>query len=115
MNNIVRKIRMSKIGCYNIKESEKELFEFIDNNLLNLKIKFMIDWHPNYNLYFNSADENILQHNHMNGNLFVSNKLIWSVFETKFNYSYKEISDLIANIVEYAYKLKDISPENDFF
>lgn len=36
--NILRKIRLNKLKFYTIKIDEKDLFEFVDNNLLNLKI-----------------------------------------------------------------------------
>lgn len=39
MNNIVRKIKLSKLGCYQIKDDELELFKWIEYNLLNLEIE----------------------------------------------------------------------------
>lgn len=35
--NIIRKIKLRKLGCYQTKDSEKDLFDFIETNLLGLK------------------------------------------------------------------------------
>ena len=45
-----------------------------------------------------------------NGDLWVLNKQIWSVFETKYGYNYMEIRELITHLVWKHLKLKDVTP-----
>ena len=107
--NIIRKIKINSLGMYEFNDSEKELCEFIIYNMLNLK-QVELKEYPNYIMYFNDKEENIFQHNFKYNNFYVNNELIWSVFETKFDYNYKETSNLIKGIVEQTYKLQDITP-----
>jgi len=86
-----------------------ELIEFIYNNLLNLKQVKLKDY-PNDIFYFKD-DKVIFEQYLLNTTLFFVNYyLIWGVFETKFNYNYQEIRNLIKRIVEQSYKMTEITP-----
>src|SRR6478735_6283393 len=94
--NIIRKIKLESLRYYVCKDNkEKELFEFIKDNLLNLKQVSLKDF-PDYIFYF--KDDNCI--------------FIWKVFETKFGYNYQEIQKLIKGIVEQAYKLSEVIPNS---
>lgn len=113
-SNITRKIRLSKIGCYQIKESEKELFNFIENSLMGLKAVELKDY-PNFVMYFNNDNKNILQYKrniNRDSWLGVNNLDIWNIFQTQFYYCEKETKQLIKNIVGETYKLKNVNPVN---
>lgn len=112
-HNIVRKIRLSKLGCYNFKSiKEKELFEFVDKNLLGLKIVKLKGYtYHNFIMYFNNKDIHILQHNLENNYLYVSDELIWSVFKKEFGCNDDEIKHIIKNVMEQMYKIKNILPK----
>lgn len=105
--NIIRNIRLSKLGIYQIKESEKDFFDFIQKNLFGLK-PVKSDVYSNYIMYFNRKGENIFQHSLNSNYLYISYNLIWQQFEKKFKYNYQEIIDLIKYVVEKIYKLKDV-------
>lgn len=51
--NIVRKIKLNTLGCYNFKSiKENELFNFIKNNLFNLKIIELSVYYKDTVFYF---------------------------------------------------------------
>lgn len=62
MINIIRKIRLNKLGCYNFKnEIEIEIFKFIENTLLGLtsvnsKNFDEFKFRDSYLLYFNKNE-----------------------------------------------------------
>jgi len=107
--NIIRKIKLNSLGMYEFNDSEKELYEFIKDNFLNLKQVILRDY-PNYIFYFKD-DKCIFQHTFKSNNFYVRYSFIWKVFEIKFNYNYHEISNLIKDIMKYAYKLNEIKPK----
>src|SRR6478735_5117708 len=114
--NIIRKIKINSLGMYEFNDSEKELLEFIKENMLNLKIIELKNY-PDYIMYFNDKGENIFQQDLKTPWFYVRYNLIWKVFETKFNLNYKETSNLIKGIVEQAYKLQGVTPffESKFY
>lgn len=107
--NIVRKIILNELGCYQIKESEKKLFKFVKCNLLGLKPVNMSN--SDYIMYANSDNENIFQYNIKSYYLYVNQNLIWSKLESEFGYSYDETKNFIKIVAEQAYKLKNVTPE----
>lgn len=98
---------MSKLGTYVIKTNEKELFDFVDINLLGLKV-VKLDEYPYFIMYFNSDDKCIFQYNFKNNYLYVSHILIWRKLDSTFGYSYDEIKELINIVVKQAYNLKGV-------
>src|SRR6478735_7507438 len=107
MKNIFRKIKLNDLGFYECNDIEKELLNFIKDNFLNLKQVILRDY-PNYIFYFKD-DKCIFQHTFKSNNFYVRYSFIWKVFEIKFNYNYHEISNLIKDIMKYAYKLNTIN------
>jgi len=103
--NILRKIKINSLGMYEFSESEKELFEFIKENILNLK-QVQLEKYPDYLFYFKD-DKCIFQQDLKFYWFGVSYKLLWSVFENKFGYKYNETRDLIKDIVKEAYKIQE--------
>lgn len=107
--NIVRKIRLNKLGCYEFKDYEKDLFIFINKNILNLK-KFTLEEYPSFIFYFNSKNKSVFQHN-LNNNSFYINRDIWNVLYDKYNYKDFEIKKNVKEIFMDSYKIKeDIQP-----
>src|SRR6478735_2045338 len=113
MMNIIRKIKINSLGMYEFNDSEKELVNFIKENMLNLK-QVKLKYYPISNFYFKD-DKYIFQHNFKSNDFYVNDELIWEVFKTKFGYNYQEIYNLIKGIVEQAYKLSDIIPIKGIF
>lgn len=111
--NIVRKIRLSKLDCYQIKESEKELFDFVETSLLRLKCVRLTEY-PEYDMYFNSEGKNIFQHDLKNNYLYINYNLIWLKFETDFGYNYDKIKEIVKNVAEQGYKLKNTIPFEEY-
>lgn len=109
-SNIVRKIRLSRLGCYEIKSNERKLFEFIDKNLLGLKT-IVLDDHPSFIMYFNNDNKNVFEYKKENGNTMLGvNPLIWEKIKDDFYFTDEGVKILIKNIVENAYNLKHIKP-----
>lgn len=106
-SNIVRKIKLSKFGSYLIKDNEKELFDFIEHNLMGLK-SVELKRYPDYIMFFNNENENVFQYNILLNTLYVNTDLIWKILYRKFQYNADEIDLLISNIVKQAYKLNDV-------
>jgi len=122
--NIVRKYKLSLIKYNSLTEKElvdlnlifnyvkyckenEEIINFIYNNLLNLKQVKLLEW-SNREFWF-KEDKCIMELN--SDNCFgINYKLIWYVFETKFNYNLLQIRDLIKFIVINHYKLQNIIP-----
>src|SRR6478735_3307862 len=103
--NIIRKIKLERLGYYNCKNNkEKELFEFIKEKLLNLK-QVILKYYPDYIMYFKD-DKCIFEQNLNSSWVYVNYHLICYIFETKFNYNHKETKQLIKSIVEQTYKLE---------
>lgn len=101
--HIVRKIQLSKLGSYQIKDNEKTLFEFVENNLLNLKsiksIKNIDCIH-----YFNNKKENILTYNSKNKILEINFLLVWKYLIIGSN-NVIEAKEFIKNIIKQVYKM----------
>jgi len=87
-----------------------EIIEFTYNNLLNLKLVRLKDY-PNYN-YWVKDDKIIFEYHLTYKFLYVNHELIWEVFGNKFGYNYEEPKQLIKGIVEQAYKMQGVTPEN---
>jgi len=93
----------------NYSKENFELIEFIYYNILNLKQVRLKGFH-NFLFYF--KDDECIFEQDLNCTWFgVNNYLIWSVFETKFNYNYQEIGEFIKDIVGKAYKLNEVTPD----
>jgi|ERR1035437_1388790 hypothetical protein len=104
---------MSKLTRHVLYEKfsrEKAAENFFVGFLNDHKIR-MSDEYPGYVFYVKN-DEIFIEHNQKNGNLWVSYKQIWSVFETKYGYNYIEIRELITHVVWKHLKLKDVTPAN---
>lgn len=114
MSNIVRNIKLSKIGCYQIKDDEKNLYQYIEKNLLNLKIvvlKKYIGWV----FYFNSNDKCIFMF-YIIDNIIYINIFLLNIFIHIFNYKKEdEIKIIIYNILSNDYKIKNIQINNFYF
>jgi len=104
--NIIRKIKINSLGMYEFNDSEKELFYFIKENMLNLK-QVKLEKYPNYIFYF--KDDKCILEQDLNCDWFGVRYLdIWEIFQYKFNYNYKETKQLIKSIIEQAYKLNGV-------
>lgn len=104
--NIVRKILLNRLGTYVVKTKERKLFEFVENNLMGLKAVELIKY-PKFVMYFNRDGKNIFQYNLEDNDLYVNNTLIWSKFQPYFGYDYNETSEIINNVIEKVYKIKN--------
>jgi len=104
--NIIRKIKLNQLGYYEFKDSEKELSEFIKENLLDLKEIKLEHKLNSVIMYFNNKDENIFQYHLNSNNFYFRLDYIGEVFEKKFNYNFQQTTTLIKNIMEQTYKLK---------
>lgn len=110
--NIIRKIKLSKLGCYQIKDCEKELFYFIEKNIIGLKIVKNKEYFNCIDL-LNNNDKWIfmldLNNNGYDFNYLHSNyELVWEPFHIKFEYSYMDTHHIIKELIEDAYKFKNI-------
>jgi len=87
-----------------------EVIDFMYNNFFNLEqVKFKK--YPYYLFYFREDNDKFIFRQDLNSSwVGVNDDLIWSVFEDKFGYNYKEIETLIKSIVEQIYKLNSIFP-----
>lgn len=109
--NIVRKIRLSKLDCYQIKDDESELFEWIEQNIMGLK-NVVLKEYPDYVMFLNKEGRNIFKYDFKNNDFSVRHDLIWSVLKNRFKYDSDQIGILIKNIVQQLYKLNDIDPKS---
>ena len=107
--NIVRKIKLEKLGYYICKDNkEKELFEFIKENLLNLT-EVKLEYYKNEIFWF-KKDKCIFNQPLNSDWFYVNDKLILEVFKTKFNYNNQELQHLIKGIIEKTYKIQFVIP-----
>lgn len=91
--NIIRKIRLNNLGYYQIKDNEKDSFEFIKTNLLNIKpVIFNKDI-----MYFNNDRKMIFQYNLDNNNLY-TNDFIFNALENDYMYKDDDIYMILLNI-----------------
>ena len=95
-----------------IDDKEKELFEFIKDNLLNL---------TEVKLYEFSNEKYWVKENKIIFKRYLESKwidinyvLIWKIFETKFGYNYDQTRDLIKGVVEEVYKLQNKVPYKSY-
>lgn len=112
MKNILRKIRLNKLECYQTKDNEKVLFDFIEDNILNL-LKRKLDEYPYAEFYFN-LNKCIFLHNKYSKTVYISVN-IWNEFQIKYNFDSDEIESMIKNIINNHYKINNvkISQTND--
>lgn len=96
--NIIRKIKLSNLGYYTLNESERQIEEYINDYILNLR-KFYITNSKNFIFYYKGDIMNwIFIHD------ITSNKIIFNYFiDIKFNHYNIDIK----YICEYFYKLKN--------
>lgn len=119
--NIIRKIKLNKLDCYQIKDSEKELYEFIKSELFNLRI-IEIDEYPHLIYYFNKMNECVFIYNTIKDDFYNynnSNRLwvrfsLWLKFQSIFEYKYEKICKIISHIVEFKYKLLNTIPSDEY-
>lgn len=104
-DNIIRKIRLSGLDCYHVKDNESELFEFIKDNLLGLEA-VRLDRYPDYIMYFKNG-KIIFQHFLKNNILYINFELVWSILDKMLNIEdYDDTNNSIKSIIEQAYKIK---------
>jgi hypothetical protein len=99
-NDIIKKIKYGRL-----KPEEKW---FIDI-LWNLK-EYTSDKYTD-RIYYKKDKELLFEYNQKNGYFHCSYEKIWSVFESKFNLNYNEISSLIKGMVEEHLKLRSVTPQ----
>jgi|SRR6478735_7616318 len=104
--NIIRNIKLESLGYYQYKDNnEKELFEFIKNNLLTLKKVKLFD---EINKIFYFKDDNCIFIHDSKINNFNLKYKIWLIFVNNFNCTNKETKEIVSNIAKYHYKLNGI-------
>lgn len=108
--NIIRKIKLNSLGCYNFKPEENDLIEFVKDNLLGLKLMF--DKKVNNNYYVNNNDREIIRYCMLYNDLYINYALIWNKFKTKFKLDDSDIEILMKDIVVKCYNIKII---NNFY
>lgn len=104
--NLIRKYKCYK--SFNIvDEKTKEIFDFVDENILNLE-KF--EWEDakwkNLIFYMNSNGKCILEFYLKHGWLYVSFPDFWHVLEYKYKLNYSEINEYIKYQITKLYKIK---------
>ena len=105
--NIVRKIKLEKLGYYTYKDNrEKELFEFIKNNLLNLKEIYLDEYH-NEVFWFNK--ENVVFIYSLKYLCVDIRHDIWNFIETQLKFTYEETNIILRNIIKENYKINVIT------
>jgi len=101
--NIIRKIKLEQLGYYKYKDNkEKELFDFIKNNLLNLT-EVILESYSTSKFYFKN-DKLIFE---MDSNLiilWVNYNLVWKILKNNFEYKEVEVHNLILNITTDIFK-----------
>lgn len=107
MLNVVRKIRLSKLECYQIKDKEKQLFNFIENYLFKLKPVKLKEYH-NYIMYFDYDNKCIFQYDLNYHHFGINNELFFKFIDNKFSDNYGEIINIIEDIVTKFYNIKNI-------
>lgn len=117
--NIVRKIRLSKLGCYNFKSvKEKEMFDYVEHNLLGLKL-VELEEYSEYVYFFNKEDKCVFRYNPSDKLFLIRYHFVWEVFANKFKYSYQsyqryqKTKEFFQSIIEYVYKIKDVEIDVD--
>lgn len=104
--NIIRKIKLEKLGYYQyINNEEKELFIFVKENLLNLKKVKLKDYSSKI-FYFKDNNCIFIYDNKINN--FNFKYKFWLIFINNFNYTNKETKEILKSIVIYHYKLTGI-------
>lgn len=112
--NIVRKIRLNKLGCYDFKSvKEEKLSKFIEKKLMKLIIVKLKNY-PKYIMFFNRQGKNIFQYDLKYNDLHVSG-FVWEVLEIEFEYDFLEIRYLINDVMEKTYKMKETRPTKYFY
>jgi len=102
--NIVRKIKLEQLGYYKCKDNkEKELFDYIENNMLNLK-KIQLIKYPDHIFYF-KGNKCIFKHN------LILNLLCFRhidlLFFSKLLFN-KQTNNLLNNIAKNITKIENI-------
>lgn len=108
--NISRKLKLSELGIYTIKETEIELFDFIKNNLINLKIK-----NDNHEIIFMKSNKWHFTYSLSSNELCVESYIIWKMLRLYFRYDIEEAEYLIEDIMKHYYKIKNIAYINSNF
>jgi GH35 family endo-1,4-beta-xylanase len=75
----------------------------------NLTIKLDEVRYPNKIFWFRDGRW-IFDYDKENGFFWVNNSLVWSVFESEFEFNYEQIKELIKGRVEEHFKLKNVTP-----
>jgi|SRR6478735_6794919 len=97
--SIIRKIKLNSLGYYEFNDSEKELVEFIKNNILNLT-EVTSEKYPNTIFYFKNKE--LYYEYNLNSKQFSFNK--YDIWDNVFNFKYN-----ISNIFEKILKINNIS------
>jgi len=104
--NIIRKIKINSLGMYEFNDSEKELVEFIKENMLNLT-EVKSNKYTDETFYFknNKFVFSILKLKNV-VYVYINNHLIYEYFADFLELEYEyEIYNLIIDIIEYYYKI----------
>lgn len=108
--NLIRKIKLNKLGCYNFNDSEKILVNFIKEHLLNLRlVKLSADEFIDNLHYFNSDNKCIIDYHTRLNICYINSNLVENVLRSDFGYSYDEIKLILIDICNNFYKLNLIT------
>lgn len=87
--NIIRKIKLESLGYYTCKDdAEKDLFQFIHDNLLNLK-EVELKEYSNYKFWF--KDDKCIYDLDIDNNEYHFSTYIVNLFKYKFNIDIRNI------------------------
>src|SRR6478609_1380588 len=98
--NIIRKIKINSLGMYEFNDSEKELFKFIKENLLNLKPIVKFDGENDSRVVYYKEKNLIFYYytNGINNSIYINEKIYkYICIENK--------RDIIKEILKYFYNI----------
>lgn len=100
--NIIRKIKINKLGYYDFNDVENQIFKVIKDNLYDLKKMYLYTY--DYYFYFKNT-ELIFYYDPIKNNIRMNSSFIYQLF---FNIVEDDkLSDkIILDVIEYIYKIK---------
>lgn len=112
--NIIRKIKLSYLGCYQINDLEKDLFDMIEQNFIGVKSYELFEY-PNRYMYFNKNNKFIFSYYPINQEIYVSYK-VWIDFNC--HYTEDESLNLLKILIGKTFNLKIdkvLNSNNNFY